>query len=154
MHRRGIYLGTDPDGEAIYLLPKHLRTHLHLIGPTGQGKSRLLLWLFQLLAEAQTDLWCSSIPRAGCTGWPWEFAMTNGFQKRLVLFDLSGNVLPGYNPLRENGLRIDLQAQWVRESVKSAWGASTFDSTPLLARMLYLCPRMLRVPCGYRSWRR
>src|SRR5215475_6297964 len=65
--------------------------------------------------------------------------MTHGFHKRLVLFDHSGNVLPGYNPLRENGLRIDLQAQWVREGVKSAWGASTFDSTPLLARMLYLC---------------
>jgi hypothetical protein len=27
----------------------------------------------------------------------------------------------------------------VREGIKSAWGASTFDSTPLLARMLYLC---------------
>src|SRR5215475_12694736 len=65
--------------------------------------------------------------------------MTHGFHKRLVLFDHSGNVLPGYNPLRENGLRIDLQAQWVREGVKSAWGASTFDATPLLARMLYLC---------------
>ena len=35
--------------------------------------------------------------------------MTNGYQKRLVLFDLSGNVLPGYNPLRENGLRIDFR---------------------------------------------
>jgi hypothetical protein len=36
-------------------------------------------------------------------------------------------------------LRIDVQAQWVREGIKSAWGASTFDATPLLARMLYLC---------------
>src|SRR5215831_13864017 len=51
VRRRGVYLGTDADGEAIYLLPKHLRTHLHLIGPTGQGKSRLLLWLFQLLCS-------------------------------------------------------------------------------------------------------
>jgi hypothetical protein len=69
-----------------------------------------------------------------------DWAMTNGFQKRLVLFDLSGagNVLPGYNPLRENGLRIDLQTQWVRESVRSAWGNSSFETTPLLARMLYL----------------
>lgn len=62
-----------------------------------------------------------------------------GFKRRLVLFDLAQPVVPGYNPLRENGLRIDLQAQYVREAVKSAWGASSFDSTPLLARMLYLC---------------
>ncbi|HSX78961.1 MAG TPA: hypothetical protein VLQ80_10370, partial [Candidatus Saccharimonadia bacterium] len=56
VRRRGIYLGTAPDGEAIYLLPKHLRTHLHLIGPTGQGKSRLLLWLFELLCSTNRPL--------------------------------------------------------------------------------------------------
>jgi hypothetical protein len=125
-------------GEAIYLLPQHLRTHLHLIGPTGQGKSRLLLWLFELLCSTNRPLVLID-PKGGLYRMARDFAMTNGFQKRLVLFDLSGDVLPGYNPLRENGLRIDLQAQWVREGVKSAWGASTFDSTPLLARMLYLC---------------
>jgi len=68
-----------------------------------------------------------------------DWGLANGFSSRLVLFDLSSDVIPGYNPLRENGLRIDMQAQWVREGIKSAWGASTFDSTPLLARMLYLC---------------
>jgi hypothetical protein len=68
-----------------------------------------------------------------------DWALTNGFSSRLVLFDLSSEIIPGYNPLRENGLRIDVQAQWVREGIKSAWGASTFDATPLLARMLYLC---------------
>src|SRR5215471_6074864 len=51
VRKRGLCLGTDPDGEVIYLKPKHLRTHLHIIGPTGQGKSRLLLWLFQLLCH-------------------------------------------------------------------------------------------------------
>src|SRR6266446_331478 len=138
VRRRGVYLGTDSDGEVIYLLPKHLRTHLHIIGPTGQGKSRLLLWLFELLCSTNRPLVLID-PKGGLYRMARDFAMTNGFQKRLVLFDLSGDVLPGYNPLRENGLRIDLQAQWVREGVKSAWGASTFDSTPLLARMLYLC---------------
>ena len=48
LHSRGVYMGTFPDGRAVYLQEKHLRTHLHLIGPTGQGKSRMLLWLFEL----------------------------------------------------------------------------------------------------------
>ena len=43
VHKRGVCLGTDHDSELVYLKPKHLRTHLHIIGPTGQGKSRLLL---------------------------------------------------------------------------------------------------------------
>src|SRR5690242_1450960 len=136
--RRGIYLGTDLDGEAIYLLPKHLRTHLHLIGPTGQGKSRLLLWLFELLCSTNRPLVLID-PKGGLYRMARDFAMTNGFQKRLVLFDLSGPVVPGYNPLRETSLRPDLQAQWNREAVRSAWGQSTFDQTPQLARMLYLC---------------
>jgi hypothetical protein len=47
--KRGVCLGTDSDGQVVYLHPKHLRTHLHLIGPTRQGKSRFILWLFKLL---------------------------------------------------------------------------------------------------------
>src|SRR5919198_6675592 len=138
VRKRGLCLGTDADGEVIYLKPKHLRTHLHLIGPTGQGKSRLLLFLFELLCNTNRPLVLID-PKGGLYRMARDWAMTNGIQKRLVLFDLSGDTVPGYNPLRQNGLRIDLQAQWIRESIRSAWGNSTFETTPLLARMLYLC---------------
>ena len=144
---RGLYLGTFPDGQAVYLNEKHLRTHIDLIGPTGQGKSRMLLWLFQLLCSTKRSIVLID-PKGGLYRMARDWAMTNGYQKRLVLFDLSGSTIIGYNPLRENGLRIDQHAQWVRDGVRSAWGASTFDSTPLLARMLYLClyvARALRV---------
>jgi hypothetical protein len=43
VQKRGLYLGTFLDGHAVYLKPERLATHLHLIGPTGQGKSRMLL---------------------------------------------------------------------------------------------------------------
>src|SRR6266705_3353529 len=56
VHGRGLYLGTAPDGQPVYLSPKHLRTHLHLIGPTGQGKSRLLLWFYQLLCHTNRPI--------------------------------------------------------------------------------------------------
>ena len=137
VRKRGLCLGTDAAGEVIYLKPKHLRTHLHLIGPTGQGKSRLLLWLFQLLCSTNRPIVLID-PKGGLYRMARDWAIANGFQKRLVLFDLSGDVIPGYNQLRQSSLRWDLQSQWARESIKSAWGASTFDQTPLLARMLYL----------------
>jgi hypothetical protein len=138
IRKRGLYLGTNANGEVIYLRPKNLRTHVHIIGPTGQGKSRLLLFLFELLCSTNRPIVLID-PKGDLYRQARDWAITNGFQKRLVLFDLSSDVLPGYNPLRQNGLRIDLQAQWVRQSIRSAWGSSTFDTTPLLARMLYLC---------------
>ena len=139
VRRRGLYLGTAPDGQPIYLGKKHLSTHFHIIGPTGQGKSRLLLWLFQLLCHTGRPIILVD-PKGDLFRQARDWAMLNGYQRRLVLFDLSStDVLPGYNPLRENGLRTDQQAQWIRESIRSAWGSSTFDTTPLLARMLYLC---------------
>jgi hypothetical protein len=138
VRKRGLYLGTDAEGQPVYLDRKHLRTHLHLLGPTGQGKSRLLLWFYELLCHTNRPLVLID-PKGGLYRMARDWALANGLQKRLVLFDLSGDVVPGYNPLRESDLPIHLQAQWVREGVRSAWGASTFDATPLLARMLYLC---------------
>jgi hypothetical protein len=138
VRKRGIYLGTAPDGQPVYLSHRHLRTHLQLIGPTGTGKSKLLLWIYSLLCYTNRPLVVID-PKGSLYIMCRDWALTNGFQKRLVLFDLSGTVLPGYNPLRESSLRLDLQAQWIREAVKSAWGQSTFDQTPQLARMLYMC---------------
>jgi hypothetical protein len=137
VRRRGLYLGTDDQGQPVYLHPKHLKTHLHLLAPTGQGKSRKLLWLFELLCHTNRPIILADF-KGGLYRMARDFALANGFAKRLVLFDLSGPIVPGYNPLRENGLRLDLQAQWVAEGVKSAWGQATFDQTPQLARFLYL----------------
>ncbi len=139
IRRRGIYMGADTeDGASCYLAAKWLRTGVHVLGPTGSGKSRFLLWLFQLLCHTDRPLVLID-PKGGLFRMARDWALANGYAKRIVLFDLGSDTLPGYNPLRENGLRIDVQAQWVREGIKSAWGADSFDSTPLLARMLYLC---------------
>jgi hypothetical protein len=139
IRRRGFFMGTDTeDGAGCYLAAKWLRTGLHVLGPTGTGKSRLLLWLFQLLCATGRPVILID-PKGGLFRMARDWALTHGHTKRLVLFDLGSDILPGYNSLRENGLRIDVQAQWVREGIKSAWGAASFDATPLLARMLYLC---------------
>lgn len=138
LRRRGFYFGTDTkDHEPIYLTQKHLGTHLHLLGPTGSGKSRLLLWLFELLCSTNRPIILADF-KGGLFKMCRDWALANGYTKRLVLFDLSADIVPGYNILRETGLRLNLQAQWATEGVKSGWGQATFDQTPQLARMLYL----------------
>jgi hypothetical protein len=137
LQKRGLYLGTAPDGLPMYLKRAHLRTHLHVLGSKVTEKSRLMLWLFQLLCHTNRPIVVADF-KGGLVTMIRNWALANGYAKRLVLFDMGADTVLGYNPLRENGLRLDLQAQWVAEGVKSAWGQATFDQTPQLARFLYL----------------
>jgi hypothetical protein len=135
--KRGLYLGITPRSLPGYLSLEYLKTHLHLLGSTGTGKSRLMLWLFQLLFHTNRPIILADF-KGGFASMARDWMLGNGYAKRLVLFDLAAPTVLGYNPLRENGLRLDLQAQWVAEGVKSAWGQASFDGTPQLARYLYL----------------
>ena len=50
--RQPLYLGHDvDDGLRVSLRQEWFETHLHLIGPPGRGKTRLLLWIFQHLCR-------------------------------------------------------------------------------------------------------
>jgi protein involved in plasmid replication-relaxation len=128
LRKRGLYLGTAPDGLPFYLKPAHLRTHLHVLGATGTEKSRLMLWLFKLLCHTNRPIVLADF-KGGLVEMVRNWALANGYAKRLVLFDMSAPTLLGYNPLRENGLRLDLQAQWISEGIKSAWGQATYQDT-------------------------
>jgi hypothetical protein len=48
---RGLWLGRDRTGPRAYLGPQWLKTHVHILGPTGSGKTRLLLHLFKQLVH-------------------------------------------------------------------------------------------------------
>ena len=124
--RRGLYMGTDmTDKHGRYLLLKWLHTGIHVLGPTGGGKSRVLLWLFQLLCSLERPIVLID-PKGGLYAMARDFALANGYSRRLVLFDLASDKLLGYNPLHENGLSISMQSKWIRESVKSRLGSNQF----------------------------
>jgi hypothetical protein len=132
-------LGVDCKNKAVSLAPKWLDTHLHLIGPPGTGKTRLMLWIFQQLARAPRATVILMNPKGDLCHLARDWAIGAGQTKRLVLFDTSDErVVLGYNPMRRNGLPIETQAKAVREGIRSAFGQSSFDSTPQMARLLYL----------------
>jgi hypothetical protein len=138
--KHGLFMGTDVvNNTPLYLLLKWLATHLHVIGPTGSGKSRFLLWLFSILMYLGRPIIVID-PKGGLYTLCRDWAIANGFGKRLVLFDMSkdASMLPGYNPLRPNGLSISMQSKWIREGIRSAWGQDSFDATPQLMRFLFL----------------
>ncbi|HEV8715453.1 MAG TPA: DUF87 domain-containing protein, partial [Candidatus Binatia bacterium] len=138
----GIPLGMDlATGDEVFLNLELLKTHLHVIGPTGTGKTRALLHLFRYLAQVPKATIVLIDPKGGLYELARDHAMTHGLTKRLVLFDPQAqNVVCGYNPLFPNALPLGSHAKLVREGIEAAWGQSSMDFalTPQLHRFLYL----------------
>src|SRR5215510_13888582 len=127
-------------GNPLFLNAEWLQTGLHLIGPTGCGKSMVLFWLFQLLTKIQNATICLIDPKGSLYRMARDWAILHGLTLGLVLFDLAEpDIITGYNTLKPNGQPISTQVKFAREGFRSAWGAASFDETPQLARILFLC---------------
>jgi hypothetical protein len=140
LHRRGLRLGSDGDtNQAVFLPLKQLETHLHLLGPPGTGKTRLLLHIFQCLCELRRATVIVLNPKGDFGHQARDAAIAGGLSHRLVWFDPGEpDFISGYNPLRPNGLPAATHAKAVREAIRAGWGQASFDSTPQLARLLFL----------------
>jgi type IV secretory system conjugative DNA transfer VirD4/TraG family protein len=138
--KRPLYLGVDVDnGRPVSLKQDRFETHLHLIGPPGRGKTRLLLWIFQHLCRDPNATIVLINPKGKLARDARDWTLSHGQSKRLVWFDLSDHqFVMGYNPLWPNNRPVATQAKAVREAIRSAWGQSSFDQTPQLARLLLL----------------
>ena len=137
VQRRGLHLGENVrTGRQVYVAPRLFFTHLHLIGPPGTGKTRLLLHLFRQLIELVATVILFN-PKGALGQMARDAAIAGGHAARLILFDPGeADTVIGYNPLRPNGLPIPTQVKGVREAIRAAWGQTSFDQTPQLARLL------------------
>jgi hypothetical protein len=140
VRRNGLCLGVDlTTKHPVHLSSEWLGSHVDVSGPTGVGKSRLLLSLFRQLCEIPDATVIVFSPKGDLVPMAHDAAIAAGFSKRVVLFDPGDpEYVLGYNPLRPNGLPIATHARAVRESIRSAWGSGSFDATPQLARLLNL----------------
>lgn len=137
---RPILLGTDVHkGEPVWLAPEWLKTHVHMVGPPGSGKTRLILQLFTQLVRRLDATIILINPKGDLCRLARDTVINAGQAKRLLLFDPAEkeNVI-GYNMLRPNGLSVTTHAKAAREAIRSAWGQDSFDGTAQLARFLFL----------------
>src|SRR6266404_5192056 len=138
--KKPLFLGREVNtGEPISLRRKWFETHFHVLGPPDSGKTRLLLWIFEYLAQIPRATIILVNPKGDLARNARDWALGHGMSKRLLLFDPADKeFVIGYNPLSPNGLPVATHAKAVREAVRSAWGQSSFDQTPQLARLLYM----------------
>jgi hypothetical protein len=129
-----------PSNEKLYLnLDWLMRHNVHVMGPPGAGKTRLLLWLFQTLCRIPRSTVILMNPKGALARQARDTALNNGMTKRLIWFDPGDrNATISYNPLWPNGMSVAAHAKAVRESIRSAWGQANLDATPQLARLLFL----------------
>jgi hypothetical protein len=139
-HSKPIPLGANMDtGAAANLDAKWLETHVHIVGPPGSGKTRLMLGIFRRLAQDPRATIVLVNPKGALARMARDAMIADGQSKRVVWSDPGDpEFIMGYNPLLPNELAVATHAKAVREAIRSAWGQSSFDQTPQLARLLYL----------------
>jgi len=137
---RKLYLGTDiKTGRSVSLRDEWFETHLHIIGPPGRGKTRFLLWILKHLLRNPKATTVLINPKGNFARMARDLMISEGQSKRMIWMDAGDpDAALGYNPLRPSARPVATHAKAVREATRSAWGQTSFDETPQLARLLLL----------------
>ena len=140
VRRDGLELGQSIDEpQRVHIDLSWLDTGLHILGPTGSGKTRLLLHLFAQLSSLPKSTVVLLSPKGNLGAMARDFAISRGLTGRLSVFDPSDpDLLPGFNPLRRSSLSVASQAKAVREAILAGHGQTDLDRTQQLARHLLL----------------
>ena len=124
----------------VYLRPDTRKTHMHILGSTGEGKSKFIehmirqdiineegLCLIDPHGHLYNDIvdWCARKQMFG--------------NRKIILFDVSEEKWSfGFNPLHLHSSEISFHVDAMVRAVAKVWGGEDLDRTPLLKRCLRL----------------
>jgi hypothetical protein len=141
----GLLLGSDlASSLPVFLTPEILRTHMHVLGSTGVGKSffleaaikSLILQGYGVaLLDPHGDLYDRIL--SFCA---WLSIQKPQLQlhRRVVPFDVSETRrMIGFNPIARNARVMTYQVVALMEAIRKCFGQSSFQETPRLARWLF-----------------
>jgi hypothetical protein len=140
--RRGLLMGRNAGtGQAVALGLERLATHLSIAGPPGAGKTKLLTGLYRQLLRLR-NLTPIVVNFKGSLGRvARDIVISEGQASRLLFFDPglgSSGQVPGFDPLKPNGVAADLQAKAVRDAICGGYGDDDLSDMPQLARMMHI----------------
>jgi len=134
-----VLLGHDVLENPVTLKAEDRKTHMHVIGSSGSGKSKFLEWVIRADIRNRQGF-CLIDPHGTLFRDVLNYCSHLVLERDIVLLDLSEpSHVVGFNPFRrtENG-DISVQVDRRITATMHAWGVENTDETPTLERTLRL----------------
>ena len=134
-----IFIGKDEDEKPIYLGDTELETHVHGIGASRTGKSKLIECIARQMINNRQGF-CLIDPHGFLYDDLVRWLAYVQPKRDIILFEpASEDRIVGFNPFHYSDRRGDLSVlvdRRVQATVK-VWGAANSDNTPTLERLLH-----------------
>ena len=134
-----LHLGYDAAGKGIRLRPDDRKTHMHVIGSSGSGKSKFLEWMIRGDLRNRQGF-CLIDPHGTLYNDVLDYCAHQVLDREIIQLNLSqpDNVI-GFNPFqRAEAGDISVQVDRRISATMHAWNIESTDETPTLARTLRL----------------
>ena len=137
--RDSLHLGFAADGRPIALGVDERKTHMHVMGSSGSGKSKFLEWLIRKDLERHQGFALLD-PHGTLYHDVLQYCAHHVLDRDLILLDLSQpRSVIGFNPFQRSGVGdISVQVDRRISATMHAWDIPNTDQTPTLARTLRL----------------
>lgn len=135
---KSVALGRTREGKTVSLDPKTRTTHMHIIGSTGEGKSKFIEHLVRQDILNNNGL-CLIDPHGYLYNDIVRWCETKHFleRKKIILFDPGEEKWTfGFNPLRVSSPDVSFHVDGMVKACAQVWGGEDTDKTPLLKRCL------------------
>lgn len=137
-----MYLGKGEGGGSVYCSHGDRKTHMQIIGASGEGKSKFMEHLIREDILNNEGL-CLLDPHGylyqDIVKWCTEKGMLDRgrHNKKIMLFDPSENDWAfGFNPLQLSSADLSFHVDAMVRATAKVWGGENSDRTPLLKRCL------------------
>lgn len=131
-----IFIGRSEDGKPVELTAQDLETHLHGIGASRTGKSKLIEWITREFIRRGQGF-CLIDPHGTLYHDLVTWLAYRKPRQKIVFFNPSYDQrIVGFNPFQARAGDVSTQADRRVKATIKAWGAADSDETPRLERWL------------------
>lgn len=139
MALKQIHIGYGANGNAIKLKPGDRKTHMHVIGSSGSGKSKFLEWMIRGdLRNGQG--FCLIDPHGTLYNDVLSYCAHRVVRREVIPLNLSSpDSVIGFNPFHKASTGdVAVQVDRRISATMHAWNVASTDQTPTLERILRL----------------
>lgn len=136
---KNMFLGKTEEGRPVYITPEDRKTHMQIIGSTGEGKSKFMEHMIREDILNGNGL-CLIDPHGylyeDIVKWCWYKRRYLKHRKIILLDPSEDDWAFGFNPLDVRGREIAYHVDAMVKAVAKVWGGEDQDRTPRLKRNL------------------